>query len=125
MTPASAGDARAADSTAAWRVKAPPARAITPSPWTGFYVGGQAGVATGRSAWSPTHPGGPDFSGSLDFSRPYDVFNGHGSHFAGLTGGYNYGLRSGVVVGVEADVSFHGFFTANQSFASPIIGSRT
>jgi high affinity Mn2+ porin len=127
MTLASAGDARAADSTATWRVKAPAkapsARAISPSAWTGFYVGGQAGVSTGRSAWSATQPGGADFSGSLDFFRPYDVFNGHGSHFAGFTGGYNYGLRSGDVVGVEADVSFHGLFAASQSFASPVIGS--
>src|SRR5579859_4724300 len=127
VTLVSAGDARAADQTAAWRTKppakAPPARVIPPSPWAGFYVGGQSGVSTGHSAWSATQPGGPDFVGSLDLFRPYDVFNGHGSHFAGLTGGYNFALRSGAIVGVEADVSFHGLFGANQSFASPIIGS--
>ena len=105
MTLASAGDARAADSTALWRTKAPakapPARAISPSAWTGFYVGGQAGVSTGRSAWSATQPGGADFSGSLDFFRPYDVFNGHGSHFAGFTGGYNYGNLPKCFLGIS------------------------
>jgi high affinity Mn2+ porin len=130
---ASGEDARAADSAAVWDTKAPakaPVLAKAPAApavdWTGFYVGAHAGVSTGHSAWSATQPGGaPNLSGSLDFFRPYDVFNGHGSHFAGLGGGYNYELRSGLVIGAEADVSFPGFLGASQSFASPTIGGAT
>jgi high affinity Mn2+ porin len=126
---ASGEGARAADSLPAWYPKAPakwpfvsPTR--SGSDWTGFYVGAHAGVSGGHSAWSATQPGGaPDLSGSLNFFQPYNVFNGHGSHFAGLTGGYNYELRSGVVIGGEADLSFAGFLDASQSFSSPIIGA--
>ena len=102
------------------------APAAASADWTGFYVGGHAGVAGGHSAWSATQPGGaPNLSGSLDLFRPYDVFNGHGSHFGGFTGGYNYGLASGVVVGIESDVSFPGLLDASQSFSSAVIGSAS
>src|SRR5437660_2804630 len=93
--------------------------------WTGFYVGAHAGVSGGHSAWSATQPGSPDLSGSLNFFSPYDVFNGHGSHFAGLSGGYNYALPSGLVAGLEADVSFPGLLSASQSFSSAVSGSAT
>jgi high affinity Mn2+ porin len=124
-------DAQAADSLAtSWATGDPkaPAKAVAKaapprSDWTGFYVGGHAGVSGGRSAWTATQPGGPDLSGSLDFFTPYDVFDGHGSHFAGFSGGYNYALPSGLVVGLEADVSFPGFLDASQSFSSAVIGS--
>jgi high affinity Mn2+ porin len=98
--------------------KAPPPRLD----WTGFYVGAHAGVSSARSAWSATQPGGPDLSGSLNFFAPYDLFNGHGSHFGGLSGGYNYELPSRFVVGVEADLSFPGFLDASESFASAVAG---
>ena len=85
-------DARAADSLTTPRetgdTKASsdvPAATPLRSGWTGFYVGAHAGVSGGSSAWSATQPGGPDVSGSLNFFAPYDVFNGHGSHFAGLS----------------------------------------
>src|SRR5260370_12991783 len=124
-------DARAADSLTASRAtrgtEAPssvPAEApALGSGWTGFYVGAHAGVSGGYSAWSATQPGGPDLSGSLHFFTPYDVFNGHGSHFAGLTAGYNYALPSRLVAGLEADVSFPGFLSANQSFSAAATGS--
>ena len=93
------------------------------SGWTGFYVGAHAGVSGGYSAWSATQPGSPDHSGSLHFFTPYDVFNGHGSHFAGLTAGYNYALPSRLVAGLEADVSFPGFLNASQSFSSAATGA--
>ena len=93
------------------------------SGWTGFYVGAHAGVSGGYSAWSATQPGSPDHSGSLHFFTPYDVFNGHGSHFAGLSAGYNYALPSRLVAGLEADVSFPGFLNASQSFSSAATGA--
>jgi len=116
-------DARAADSSVAGYTKAP---AKSDSDWTGFYVGGQAGVSSGHSAWSATQPGGAsNISGSLNFFRPFDMFDESGSHFAGFTAGYNYRLRSGVVLGVEADVSFPSTLKASQSFSSPTIGSAS
>src|SRR6266446_8923450 len=121
--------ARAADSlTAPWATRdttvPPVVPAETPrSGWTGFYVGAHAGVSGGHSAWSAMQPGGPDLSGSLNFFTPYDVFNGHGSYFAGLSAGYNYALPSRLVVGLEADVSFPGFLEASQSFSSAAIGA--
>src|SRR5262249_37930412 len=93
-------DARAADALTPREIgdaKAPsdvPATTALRSAWTGFYVGAHAGVSSGHSAWSATQPGNPDLSGALNFFAPYDVFNGHGSHFAGLSGGYNYALPS-------------------------------
>src|SRR5579871_5497527 len=91
--------------------------------WTGFYVGAHAGLLGGQSAWTATGPGSAsNFAGSLDFFAPYNVFNGHGSHFGGLTGGYNYRVRSGLLVGAEADISFPGFIEPSQDFASPAIG---
>ncbi len=123
-------DARAADSFPTSR-GAPDTKAPSPMPtkappprldWTGFYVGAHAGVSSARSAWSATQPGGPDLSGSLNFFAPYDLFNGHGSHFGGLSGGYNYELPSRFVVGVEADMSFPGFLDASESFASAVAG---
>src|SRR6266481_4744393 len=123
-------DARAADSLTTPRetrgTEAPsnvPAASPLRSGWTGFYVGAHAGVSGGYSAWSATQRGGPDLSGSLHFFTPYDVFNGHGSHFAGLTAGYNYALPSRLVAGLEADLSFPGFLSASQSFSAAAIGA--
>src|SRR5258708_23891221 len=121
-------NARAADSlTAPWATRDATAPHESPaetarSGWTGFYIGAHAGVSGGHSAWSATQPGGPDLSGSLNFFTPYDVFNGHGSHFAGLSAGYNYALPSRLVAGLEADVSFPGFLDAGQSFSAAVVG---
>jgi high affinity Mn2+ porin len=96
---------------------------VAGSDWTGFYVGAHAGMSSAHSGWTATQPGGPDLSGSLNFFNPYDVWNGHGSHFAGIAGGYNYQLPSGIVIGAEADLSAAGLLDASQNFSSPIIGS--
>src|SRR5258708_10979548 len=116
-------NARAADSlTAPWATRDATAPHESPaetarSGWTGFYVGAHAGVSGGHSAWSATQPGGaPNLSGSLNFFRPFDVFDESGSHFAGFTAGYNYQLRSGVVLGIEADASLPSTFRASQNF---------
>src|SRR5262249_20244180 len=53
------------------------------------YVGGQFGVHGGSSLWSP-----------------YDLIDGSGSHFGGLSIGFTRRVPSGVVFGGEADLSF-------------------
>jgi high affinity Mn2+ porin len=117
----SGAGAHAADTSTAWVAKAP---AKADPDWTGFYVGGHAGVSSGYSAWSATQPGGaPNLSGSLNFFRPYGLADESGSHFAGFSAGYNYRLRSGIVLGVEADVSFPSTLMASQNFSSPTIGA--
>src|SRR5262249_755412 len=102
-------DARAADSVATSWATSPatpdaPAKAVAAAAppnadWAGFWVGAHAGASGGHSAWSATQPGGPDLVGSLNFFSPFDLFNGHGSHFAGLSVGYNYALPSRLVAG--------------------------
>ena len=76
--------------------------------------GPTGGVSAGSSAWSATQPGASNLSGSLNFFRHYDVFDGSGSQFGGLAAGYNYRLPSRVVIGLEADVSFA---------AQPVVGA--
>jgi high affinity Mn2+ porin len=78
----------------------PPART-----WTGLYVGGHLGYAWGGSDWTASGPAGATAAGSFDYFLPYDAFKGTGSYFSGFQAGYNYRLPSGVVLGVEADVS--------------------
>jgi len=75
--------------------------------WTGFYVGGHLGYATGYSKWAATEAGAdvPSLAGSLDFFRAFDGFKGTGSYYIGLQAGYNYMFPSRLVLGVEADVS--------------------
>jgi high affinity Mn2+ porin len=92
--------------------------------WTGFYVGGHVGYATGYSRWSATDVGtaAPGLSGSLDFFKAFDGFKGTGSYFAGLQAGYSYMIPSRVVLGVEADVSFPSNISGAQTIASAAIG---
>jgi hypothetical protein len=51
--------------------------------WTGFYVGGHIGLATGRSNWTAnaTTSGAPPVSGSLDMYRSPDAFYESGMSF--------------------------------------------
>jgi high affinity Mn2+ porin len=64
--------------------------------WTGFYLGGHFGYATGTSNWAATQGGGAaPLDGSIDLFNSYDAFKGTGSYFAGLQAGYNRtGLHS-------------------------------
>src|ERR1700745_678643 len=58
--------------------------------WTGFYLGGHFGYATGTSHWAANHAGGlAALDGSLDLFNSFDAFKGTGSYFAGLQAGYN------------------------------------
>jgi high affinity Mn2+ porin len=97
-------------------VKAPPA--ATDYDWTGFYVGGHIGLATGSSGWSiaPTGGGAP-VSGSFGLYQSPNAFKESGSWFEGVQGGYNWMLRNRVVLGIEGDGSF-------PTYPDPITGMR-
>jgi opacity protein-like surface antigen len=87
------------------KVKAPPHAFIGPTDWTGFYVGGFAGAAVGRT--------GIGFVGAdptTSGAKPY-VFGGLG----GIEAGYNRQFSNKWVLGVEGDVgaaNVHGGGTA-------------
>jgi high affinity Mn2+ porin len=102
--------------------------------WTGFYVGGHAGLAMGASNWTAnaTTPGAAPVSGSLDMYRSPNAFNESGSWLLGVQGGYNYMLHTRLVLGVEADVTFptfpdlSGLSTGGIArFTSPTLGPAT
>jgi high affinity Mn2+ porin len=107
-------------------VKIPLKDPESPSPfdWTGFYLGGHVGFATGSSNWvaSTTAAPSPPLSGSVDLFNSYDAFRGTGSFFHGLQAGYNYKLPSRFVVGVEADFSAPNTLAGTQALSSPLIG---
>ena len=127
----SAGTADAADLPATMPVKASPAPASYD--WTGFYVGGHVGLATGNSPWTlDSLSGGPPVSGSFGLYRAPDAFTEGGSWFEGVQGGYNLMLRNRVVIGIEGDGSFPAFpDTAGlgiggiSNFTSPNFGAGT
>jgi high affinity Mn2+ porin len=96
--------------------------------WTGFYVGGHVGYATGYSKWSATEAGAdvPSLAGSVDFFRAFDGFKGTGSYYIGLQAGYNYMFPSRLVLGVEADVSFPSLIGGGpQVISSDAIGQAS
>ena len=95
--------------------------------WTGLYIGGDLGDAWGRSEWTAheTGAGAPPLNGSFDFYQPFDFAKGTGSYFIGLQAGYNYTLPSGVVLGVEADVSFPNTIMGTETISSPSLGQAT
>jgi high affinity Mn2+ porin len=97
---------------------------LSPYSWTGLYIGGHLGDAWGRSDWKSqgTAAAGPTLSGSLEFYKAYDAFKGTGSYFAGFQAGYNYMLPSGIVLGVEADVSAPNTIMGAQTISSPLVG---
>jgi high affinity Mn2+ porin len=81
-------------------VKAPYAQPLFD--WTGFYIGGHTGYGRGHSSsvlWDPvpTAQSG-NFSGVI----------------GGVQGGYNWRHASGLLVGVEADLTFPNYITSNS-----------
>ena len=66
-----------------------------PYNWTGFYAGGNLGVAWGSSNWTA----GPGISGTTNLFQTIDSFDEAGSFFAGVQGGYNYMLPNRIVLG--------------------------
>jgi opacity protein-like surface antigen len=90
------------------KVKAPPRPFIGPTNWTGFYVGGFAGAAAGR-----TDIGFVGAPLPIAGERPW-VFGGLG----GIELGYNYQFPNNWVLGVEGDVgaaNVHGGRTAGAA----------
>ena len=94
--------------------------------WSGFYFGGHIGFATAGSDFTATQPSvAPDLTGTLDLFRRYDFFTGEGSNFGGFQAGYNTLFKSGLMVGIEADISFPGFMSGTSGLATPSIGTAT
>ena len=113
-------------------VKAQPA--ATDYDWTGFYVGGHIGLATGNSGWTLTPlGGGAPVAGSFSLYQSPNAFKESGSWFEGVQGGYNWMLRNRVVLGIEADGSFPTFpdpvsgatIGGMSNFTSPSFGAGT
>jgi opacity protein-like surface antigen len=103
------------------KVKAPPRPFIGPTNWTGFYVGGFAGAAAGR-----TDIGFVGAPFPIAGERPW-VLGGLG----GIEAGYNYQFPNNWVLGVEGDVgaaNVHGGRTAGSTtglFPSGALGGST
>jgi high affinity Mn2+ porin len=94
--------------------------------WSGFYVGGHMGHASAGSDFTATQPGNAtNLTGTLDLFRRYDFYTGEGSNFAGFQGGYNILYRSGLLLGIEADISFPGNMSGLSTLATPSIGTAT
>src|SRR5262249_43937806 len=96
--------AQAAEVSQPWGqlvLKAPP-RAISQFDWTGFYVGGHAGYARGNARVNIVD------DDTTSFSHRF------GSLTGGLQGGYNYVLPSRLLIGVEADMSFPNYLSADE-----------
>jgi len=94
--------------------------------WTGFYLGGHFGYATGMSDWAATQAGGAaPLNGSIDLFNSYDAFKGTGSYFAGLQAGYNRMLASRFLLGVEMDFSAPNTIAGSQSISSAPSGQAS
>jgi high affinity Mn2+ porin len=104
--------------TAALAINASAALAADRTPsfdWSGAYVGGHVGAASGTSDWalSGGAASGPD-AGSLGLGNPFDFAAGSGSYFAGLQAGYDYAFPSGIVLGAVTDISFPNLLSGTQ-----------
>jgi high affinity Mn2+ porin len=103
-------------------LKAPPL-AATAYDWSGLYLGGHFGAASGHSDWSAA--GGVPVGGSFDLTQGFNAFKGTGSYYAGLQAGYNVVLPSRIVLGAEADISFPNRIEGSQTFSSASAGQAS
>jgi len=85
-------------------VKAPHLQSIFD--WTGLYVGAHAGFGRGASSAVLSDPATTTTSNS---------FSGM---IGGVQAGYNYQLPSGIMLGLEADISFPNYLTSNSVVSS-------
>jgi high affinity Mn2+ porin len=101
--------AESAKADGAFVTKAPPIPYASSSQynWTGFYAGGNLGIAWGRQNWTA----GPGLSGTNNLFQTIDTFDEAGSFLAGLQGGYNYVTPNRILLGAEVDASFPAFQT--------------
>ena len=74
--------------------------------WTGFYIGAHTGYSRGSSNAVLSDPASTAASNS---------FSGV---IGGVQAGYNYRLPSGVLLGVEADITFPNYLTSNSVVSS-------
>jgi high affinity Mn2+ porin len=81
-------------------VKAPHIQAVFD--WTGLYIGAHAGYSRGSSSAVLSDPA--TLAASNTFSGT----------IGGVQAGYNYRLRSGLLFGVEADITFPNYLTSNS-----------
>jgi high affinity Mn2+ porin len=118
-------DASLADGPAPMPVKAAPKTQT--DTWDGFYVGAHLGIAGGSSDWRANATGTPGttLSGSIDLFNGFNAFKGTGNYFGGFQGGYNHVLPSGLMLGVEADISFANTIGGSSTMASPAIGQAS
>ena len=85
-------------------LKAPAYRAVYD--WTGFYIGAHTGYSRGSSVATLTDPA---------TSTAGNLFSGV---IGGVQAGYNVRLPSGMLLGVEADVTFPNFLASNSVVSS-------
>ena len=81
--------------------------------WSGFYIGGHTGYGRGSSSAVLSDP--------LAVSTTGSVFSGV---IGGVQGGYNVQMPSGLVLGVEADMTFPNYLISN-SIVSTLTGARS
>jgi high affinity Mn2+ porin len=74
--------------------------------WTGLYIGAHAGFGRGSTGAVLSDPAAAATS---------NVFDGM---IGGVQAGYNIQLRSGIVLGVEADITFPNYLTSNSIVSS-------
>src|SRR5438046_2539532 len=74
--------------------------------WSGFYIGGHTGYSRGSSSAVLSDP--------LAVSTNGSIFSGV---IGGVQGGYNVQLPSGLVLGVEADLTFPSYLISNSIVA--------
>jgi high affinity Mn2+ porin len=85
-------------------VKAPVLKTVYD--WTGLYIGAHAGFGRGSTGAVLSDPAAAPTS---------NVFDGM---IGGVQAGYNIQLRSGIVLGVEADIAFPNYLTSNSIVSS-------
>ena len=82
------------------RLKAPVARTVYD--WTGFYIGGHTGYGRGTSSAVIVDP---------DVAATSKVVSGV---LGGVQAGYNFRASSGLLIGVEADLTFPNYLPTNH-----------
>ena len=85
-------------------VKAPDIQAVFD--WTGLYIGAHAGYSRGAS------------SAVLSDPAPIAARNTFSGVIGGVQAGYNYRLSSGLLLGVEGDITFPNYLTSNSVVSS-------
>ena len=81
--------------------------------WSGFYIGGHTGYGRGSSSAVLSDP--------LPVSTTGSVFSGV---IGGVQGGYNVQMPSGLLLGVEADLTFPNYLISNK-IVSTLTGARS